>query len=144
MTPSHIADAYHVSGQIMPEDAAALKKAGISLVICNRPDAEIPPQVRADAMRVAVLEAGMAFEELPVDHASLTLELAQQQRDLVEAADGPVLAYCASGNRCTIVWALGEAMAGTRSFDEIQAAAQAAGYDVRGLAPTLQGLIGQR
>ncbi|MBT8412600.1 MAG: TIGR01244 family phosphatase, partial [Octadecabacter sp.] len=51
---------------------------------------------------------------------------------------GPVLAYCASGTRSSIVWALGQA--GTMATDEIITAAAAAGYDLSGLKPQLDAL----
>ena len=37
-----ISDNYSVSGQILPDDIAALKAAGFKSVICNRPDNEQP------------------------------------------------------------------------------------------------------
>ena len=49
----HIDESYHVSPQITPEDAAALAEAGFSTLICNRPDAEVPPALQAEAMRQA-------------------------------------------------------------------------------------------
>jgi uncharacterized protein (TIGR01244 family) len=57
------------------------------------------------------------------------------QRSLAETCDGPVLAYCASGTRCTVVWALGQA--GEKSADEILGAAAAAGYQLEQLRPAL-------
>jgi uncharacterized protein (TIGR01244 family) len=65
----------------------------------------------------------------------MTVDLITQQRHLIDAASGPVLAYCRSGTRCTHVWALGQA--GDMPADRIIATAAAAGYDVSGLAPYL-------
>ncbi|MBT6544024.1 MAG: TIGR01244 family phosphatase, partial [Rhodobacteraceae bacterium] len=56
----------------------------------------------------------------------------------INSADGPVLAYCASGTRSTVIWALGQI--GTLPVDEILNQAAQAGYDLSGLRPTLQGL----
>ena len=44
---------YSVSPQINPEDFAAIKAAGFTKVICNRPDVENPPSHQADAMAAA-------------------------------------------------------------------------------------------
>ncbi|ETW11739.1 hypothetical protein ATO8_15868 [Roseivivax marinus] len=131
-----ITDRYHVSPQIAPEDAAALREAGFRRVVCNRPDGEVPPQLQADAIRQAVEAEGLDFEVLPLTHQTMTPENVARQGELVDAADGPVLAYCASGTRCTVVWALGQA--GTRPVDEILATAAEAGYDLAGLRPALE------
>jgi uncharacterized protein (TIGR01244 family) len=47
----------------------------------------------------------------------------------LEGASGPVLAYCRSGTRSTLLWALAEASKGADP-DELAAAAARAGYDV--------------
>ncbi|MDP4992834.1 MAG: TIGR01244 family sulfur transferase [Marivita lacus] len=131
-----ITDRYSVSPQIDPEDAAAIKAAGITTVICNRPDAEVPPSHQADTIRAAIEAQGLRFEVLPITHQTLTPDRIAQQAALVDASDGPVLAYCASGTRCSILWALGQA--GQQSADDILGAVARAGYDLSGLRPTLE------
>lgn len=140
MDPRAITEIYHVSPQIAPEDAAAIRAAGYKRVICNRPDAENPPPWQADAMRAAMEAEGLDFDVLPITHQTLSPQLASEQRALVDSAGGPVLAYCASGTRCTIVWALSEAQLGGLSSDEIIAAAAQGGYDLAGMRPTLEAL----
>ena len=49
--------------------------------------------------------------------------------DALATADGPVLAYCRSGTRSTLLWALAEARRGV-SPHSLTAAAAEAGYDV--------------
>ena len=137
-----ITDTYHVSPQIDPEDAPALAEAGVSLVICNRPDAEVPPSHQAAEVEKAVRAAGMEFAALPLTHQTMTPENVARQADLVESAEGKVLAYCASGTRCSVVWALGQA--GARPTDEILAATARAGYMLDGLRPTLDAMAAQK
>jgi uncharacterized protein (TIGR01244 family) len=50
-------------------------------------------------------------------------------------AQGPVLAYCASGTRCSVLWSL--VKAGSMPTDEILQATAKAGYDLSGLRPRL-------
>lgn len=133
-----ISDTYFVSPQIMPDDVPALKEAGITTVICNRPNAEVPPDLQADALRAAVEAAGLTFHELPLTHQTMTPDNVARQMDLVTAAQGPVLAYCASGTRSSVIWALGQAQSGALSADEILNKTAAAGYDLGGLRPTLE------
>ena len=129
---------YHVSPQISVEDVPARKEAGITAVICNRPDAEVPPSHQADAIGAAVRAAGLRFDVLPLTHQTMTPENVAKQAELAEAAPGPVLAYCASGTRCSVIWALGQA--GSQTPDAILKAVSAAGYDLEGLRPTLEAL----
>lgn len=126
---------YSVSPQISVEDVPALVDAGITLVICNRPDEEVPPSHKADKIGTAVRDAGLRFEVLPLTHQTMTPENIARQRDLMDGADGPVLAYCASGTRSSVIWALGQAA--TQPVDDILARTAAAGYQLDGLRPAL-------
>jgi uncharacterized protein (TIGR01244 family) len=100
---------YAVSPQIMIEDLAAIKAAGFAAVIDNRPDIEIPSDLHTPVMREAATALGLQFFANPVIGGALTMENVQQQAAAIAAAKGPVLAYCASGNRSSIVWALANA-----------------------------------
>ncbi len=137
-----ITDRYNVSPQIDPEDAAAIKAAGITTVICNRPDAEVPPSHQADALRAAIEAEGLRFEVLPITHQTMTPDRVAQQAAIVEASDGPVLAYCASGTRCSIIWALSQA--GQQPSEAILGAVARAGYDLSALRPTLDAAAAAR
>ncbi len=133
-----ITPAYAVSPQIDPEDLPAIAAAGYTTVIDNRPDAEIPPSHQAQAMAQAAQAAGLAFVVLPVTHATLNADTLAAQRGAMADSAGPVLAYCASGTRSTIVWALGQA--GHMDTDAIVKSAADQGYDLRGLAAQLDAL----
>ena len=128
---------YFVSPQINPEDFAAIKAAGFTKVICNRPDVENPPSHQADAMAAAAAAADMPFEVLELTHQTMTPDNVVKQFEMVDAAEGPVLAYCASGTRCTVIWALSQA--GKASADEILGTAAQAGYMLEQLRPHLEG-----
>ncbi len=130
-----LVDGYAVAPQIAPEDMAELRAQGYALVICNRPDAENPPALGAQRMAAAARAAGIAFEALPVTHDTLAAQAARH-RALIDGAAGPVLAYCASGTRSAVIWALGQA--GDRPAEEMIEAAARAGYD---LAP-MRGALG--
>ncbi len=127
---------YHVSPQIAAEDLPAIAAAGITTVICNRPDAEVPASHQAAAIGAAARQAGLQFEVLELTHQTMTPQNVARQRDLIRAAPGPVLAYCASGTRCSVVWALGQAA--SMDIDDILASTRAAGYQLDKLRPTLE------
>ena len=142
MDLKQITDGYAVSPQLEPADMAQLAQDGVTTVICNRPDGENPPPLQAAAMQQAAEAAGLAFVFNPVVGGMLTGDNVDEQADAIAGSDGPVVAYCASGNRSTIVWALG--VAGEVPVDEILSRATANGYDLAWLRPQLEALAEQR
>lgn len=136
----HVDESYYVSPQIAPEEIAEIAAAGFSAIICNRPDEEIPPGLHAETMAAAANAAGLAFHVLPLTHRTMTPDNIALQAELVENAGGKVLAYCASGTRCTVIWSLAQAMGKTMSVDEIIAKAAVAGYALDGMRPQLDAL----
>lgn len=120
----------------MPDDLPALRAAGVTRVLCNRPDGEVAPEICAEAMAKAAEAAGITFAYCPLDHQSMVPAVIAENRALGADTDEVVLAYCASGTRSTIAWALGFA-GETPAAEMIQAAADA-GYDLRHLADILE------
>jgi uncharacterized protein (TIGR01244 family) len=100
-----ISEDYSVSGQIQPEDVAAIKAAGFKSVICNRPDGEQPGQPSHDAIKTAVESAGLTFRYVPVISGQMTADDVADQAQALSDLEGPVLAYCRSGTRCTNLYA---------------------------------------
>lgn len=125
-----LTDDFAASPQLMPEDMPDLAAAGIKTVICNRPDMEVPPPVQAAAMRGAAEAAGMAFVDNPMGQG-----MPSPEQIAAQSAPGPVAAYCASGTRSTVLWALSQV--GTRDADDILERTAAAGYPLEGLRPLL-------
>ena len=123
-----LSETFAVSPQIAPEDLAAIKAAGFTTIVCNRPDAEIPPEVQADAIRRAAEAEGLRFVMNPLSHGSLTMEHIETQGRALAEAGGPVFAYCASGNRSSILWALSQA--GRIPTDDLVEAGARAGYNL--------------
>ena len=134
MRYAQVTPRYAVAPQIDPADAAEISAAGFTDVICNRPDEEVPPNVAAEALEAALTAAGVRFHVNPVRNGALTEVEVARQAEVIGEAQGPVLAYCRSGTRSTIVWALGE---DEMSPDEIVSAAERAGYDLSGIRPQL-------
>jgi uncharacterized protein (TIGR01244 family) len=135
-----ISPTYAVSPQIAVTDIPAIAEAGFKTIICNRPDAEVPPSHYSSVMEAAATAAGLDFVINPVTHQTLNMDMVKAQKEGMDHSGGPTLAYCASGTRSSIVWALGQA--GEMSADSILAATSAAGYDLGGLRPQLDALAG--
>lgn len=131
-------DTTSVAPMLAPSDMAILAATGVTTIICNRPDAEVPPDLRAAAMQDAAEAVGMGFVYNPVSMPSLNLEAVEEQADALEGAEGGVVAYCASGTRSAILWAL--AMAGRMPVDDILARTATAGFPLDGLRAQITAL----
>ena len=129
---------YAVSPQIELADLAAVKAAGYTTVINNRPDREIPEYLHSQNIRAAAEALGLTFIDNPVIGGALTVDNVEAQREAVAGAKGPVFAYCASGNRCSIVWALMNA--GSRPAEELIAVPARFGYNLGHLKGQLEAL----
>lgn len=122
---------YAVSPQIDPSDLAALKAAGFATIIDNRPDGEIPPHLQTSAIQAAAEGMGLTFVANPVIGGAMTMDNVAVQKAAIAAATGPVFAYCASGNRSSVVWAL--AHAGQMPADDLIGIPAKFGYQLEHL-----------
>ncbi|MFC0634394.1 TIGR01244 family sulfur transferase [Brevundimonas balnearis] len=128
--------AVHVSPQIALEDLAVLKARGYGAVISNRPDGEEPGQPSADQVRAAAEAEGLGFVHIPISMPNLGPDQVQAMRAALEDLPGPVLAFCKSGTRSAVMWALTQA--GERPADDLIAQAAEVGYDISGLRGRLE------
>lgn len=125
-----LTDALLVSPQISVDDVEIAKAQGITFILNNRPDDEEPGQVNGGEIEAAARAAGLGYAAVPVSHGGFApWQLDGMDEALAQAADGKLLAYCRSGTRSTLLWALARARAGDNP-DAIAATAAAAGYDV--------------
>ena len=118
-----------VAGQITPEDVANAATMGFTFVINNRPDDEQPGQPSASEIEAAAKAAGLGYRAIPITHAGFSTNQVDAMVEALSAAEGPLLAFCRSGTRSTLVWALARARMGDDA-DTLQAKAEAAGYDL--------------
>jgi len=126
-----VTDDFTTAPQISAADVAEAKAQGFTAIICNRPDGEDPGQPTAPEIAAAAQASGLTYAHIPVRGAPGPAEV-EAMRQAVDAADGPVLAYCRSGTRSITTWAIGQAMSGARSRGELVSLGRAAGYDLSG------------
>jgi len=127
-----INDHISVSGQIMPQDIAALKAQGFVAIINNRPEGESPDQPDGAEIEAAAKAAGLAYYAIPLGREGVSAEMVEQTKAVLDASNGPVFAFCRSGTRSTTLWALSQA--GDVDAEEIISQAAEAGYDMSHLA----------
>ncbi|MBW8840396.1 MAG: TIGR01244 family phosphatase [Sphingomonadales bacterium] len=135
-------DSISVAPQISVEDVAAIKAAGFTGIINNRPDEEEAGQPEGDAIRDAALAAGLSYAAIPITHAGFSYPQIEAMAEVLAGADGPVLAFCRSGTRSCNLWALAQARNGADP-DELIAKGAGAGYNLDGLRPLLDQLKAQ-
>jgi uncharacterized protein (TIGR01244 family) len=131
-----IDDHVSVSGQIRPEDIPALKAAGFTTIVNNRPDGEAPDQPSGAEIEAAAKAAGLGYIAIPLGREGVSPDMVEKTRQVLEGSTGPVFCYCRSGTRSTTLWALSQA--GQEDAASIIGKAQHAGYDMSHLAGHLR------
>jgi len=96
---------FAVAPQLAASDMAAVAAAGFKSVIINRPDYEGgADQPTASAVMQAAQAAGLKVEYQPVVSGGMTAEDVVRFKELLQTLPAPVLAYCRSGTRCTVLY----------------------------------------
>jgi len=129
-----VTESLSVSPQITEADLAAAAAEGFALVINNRPDGEDPGQPSSAVMEAAARAAGLDYVSIPV-RGGPSPDQVEAMNAAVEAAKGPVLAFCRSGTRSIVTWSLGQALSGKADRETLVAQGEAAGYDLSGILP---------
>jgi uncharacterized protein (TIGR01244 family) len=125
-----IDDKTFASPQITVDDIAEARALGIGLIVNNRPEDESDDQTPGADIEAAALAAGMTYVAIPITHAGFSMpQVEAMEAALAAAGDSAVLAYCRSGTRSTLLWALAQAHGGANPAT-IAACAAAAGYDI--------------
>ncbi|MCX5589843.1 TIGR01244 family sulfur transferase [Alcaligenes endophyticus] len=100
-----LSENFAVSPQLTAEDMQAVAAAGFKSVIINRPDFEGGAEQPLAADVMAAAEAvGLQACYQPVAGNAITAADVNNFADLLETLPQPVLAYCRSGNRCSILY----------------------------------------
>lgn len=139
-----LTDTVLVSPQISLADLAAARDAGVTLIVNNRPEGESDDQVAGAAIEAEARALGLDYVAIPVTHAGFSAPQVEAMAAALDSAKGGTLAYCRSGTRSTLLWALARARAGDDP-DQLSAQAAAAGYDlgpVRSLMDMLKAQAG--
>ena len=129
-----LSDQVLASPQITPADVAEAADRGVKLIVNNRPDGEEGGQPTGAEIEAAARAAGIAYRAIPVSGGGFAEPQVNAMIEALEGAGGPVLAYCRTGTRSTLLWSLAQAKLG-RDPEEIAADARSAGYDITPVRP---------
>ena len=125
-----------VSGQIRPEEVAGLAEQGVTMLINNRPDGEETDQPLAADIEAAAEAAGISYRHVPVLRGIGPADVEAMQEALRGAQGGQALAFCRSGNRSALTWALAMRAEGL-AREEIEQRVTDAGFNVAPIAHLL-------
>ena len=93
-----------VSGQIAAADMQEIATAGFKSIICNRPDGEGGDQPTFAEIESAAKKAGLQARYIPVASGKVMAADAVAFGAAMAELPGPVLAFCRSGARSTMMW----------------------------------------
>ena len=129
---------YSVAPQVSSADISAIVGLGFKSIICNRPDYENSEDLQITAIKAAALAAGLEFAENVFDGSNFGPDIITKQTELLKSLPNPVLAYCTSGARSSVVWAF--VNTGIIQVDKILYTLSEAGYQLDHLRPQLEQL----
>lgn len=130
---------FYASPQIAAGDIPAAAALGITLVVNNRPDGEAPDEPQGAEIEAAARAAGLDYVAIPVSGAGFSQPQVERLKEAIATTPGPVLGYCRSGTRSTLLWSLYRASEGDDP-QEIADIAGIAGYDVSPVRPAMDAL----
>ncbi|MEZ5871390.1 MAG: TIGR01244 family sulfur transferase [Nitratireductor sp.] len=132
----HLDANIHVAPQLVADDFAMIAAAGFRSVVCNRPDGEAEDQLPSGTAQKLAERAGLEFRYQPVaGYETSEDDVVHMFSDLAAKLPGPILFYCRTGTRCTLLWA--QSAAPGLGTDTVTRIAAAAGYDLTPIAEIL-------
>jgi uncharacterized protein (TIGR01244 family) len=126
-----------VNGQISPEDIDALKALGVTLIVNNRPDGEDVGQPESDDIEAAAKAAGIDYRHVPIARGLGPSDIEAMREAMHATGDGKMFAFCRSGNRSTLAWAVAKSEDGVPT-EELHRQANEAGFDLGPVAHLLR------
>lgn len=106
---SELSPHFAAAGQLTPDDMAILAANGFKTVINNRPDGEGGPEQPLSAdIEKAAQAVGLHYWYHPVVGGQFTTEQVQAMAHFLKDCEEPVLAFCRSGARTTMLWQMAQ------------------------------------
>ena len=118
-----------IDGQISPADIAALKTEGVTMIINNRPDGEDAGQPTSAEIEAAAKAAGLDYRHVPIARGMGPTDVEAMRNAIHAAGEGKMFAYCRTGNRSALAWAVAKSEDGT-TRDELERCVGDAGFNL--------------
>lgn len=131
MTPRELDENISVTPQISIEDIHTAAQLGFKTIIANRPDGEEYGQIPMADLEQAAKDAGLSWIYQPVVSGQFTPQSVADFASHYAHAEKPILAFCRTGTRCSILWGLSNPE--QYDLETVIHKAHEAGYDLSGL-----------
>jgi len=129
LTSVQITPEFAVSRALTSADFAEAAARGFKSILNVRPDGESANQLSSAEARIAADAAGLSYAHVPVQkHDLFSNEAVTEAQRTLAHMSGPILAYCASGQRAAILWAASNAR--TEPVASVLAALKAADFNL--------------
>ena len=135
--PHQLDETTMVDGQIAPGDVAALATQGVTMIVNNRPDDEDAGQPAGDDIEAAATAAGIAYRHIPIARGMGPTDVEAMRAAIAAVGDGKLFAFCRSGNRSALAWAVARSEDGVERA-EIERCVEGAGFAVGPVAHLLR------
>jgi uncharacterized protein (TIGR01244 family) len=99
-----LASDVYATGQLFETDLELVAEQGVRTVVNNRPDGEVGGQPLAADLGKAAEGLGMRYVHFPVVSGRISAEEVRQFGRLLEELEKPLLLFCRSGARSTILY----------------------------------------
>ncbi|MGI9374016.1 MAG: TIGR01244 family sulfur transferase [Hyphomicrobiales bacterium] len=132
----HIDDTLSVSAQLTESDISNAADEGFMTIINLRPDGENADAMTDETARSIAHSCGLQHAHIPINPKVITDDVADTLGKAFVRAKQPVLAYCGTGKRATLLWAT--TLAGSKNPQDVLALAVNAGFDLVELMPRIE------
>ena len=125
-----------VGPQISETDVDTISALGFRSMIGNRPDGEEAGQPTFASLSAAAERRGLQNQHIPVVASQISSQDIERFRLALRELPKPIYAFCRTGTRSTILWAL--ANSETLTAEERIRMAAAHGYDIGAFRSSLE------
>ena len=139
-----INDRLWVAAQPTRAEIAALADNGFAALVNSRPDGEEQDQPGNEVEKDAAKEADLAYRFVPVTVPTITRADVRAFQNALSDIEERVFAHCKSGLRSLTLYALGEALDGRMTREEVVELGKSLGFDLSGAAAWLDRDAAQR
>jgi uncharacterized protein (TIGR01244 family) len=126
-----------VCGQVSENEVIMAAGLKYKTLVNNRPDGEAVGQPSSDEVKNWALKHGLAYHYLPVHPNEMQFDTVAEFGEIYQFSENPILAFCTTGMRSSVLWSYMMAVISDGDIDEILAQPASCGFDLSTLRDPL-------